>query len=216
MIKSDLPEFTALWQSTASLTQPHKPPPTDMAIALAFRTLERFDIADVRRALTHHLNDTTAGSFMPKPADLIRHIDGDTDSRALIAWSKVEDTMRLVGSWQSVVFDDPLIMACLEEMGGWLSLCKTSGEELPFRRQEFTKRYRGYLNRPPARHPTHLIGDIESEAARLGQEIPDPVLIGDTETALSVHRLGDRGRARMVALGQAIKSLGYDSAKSDE
>lgn len=216
MKKSDLGEFTALWHGAAALLTPNKPPPTDMAIMLAFRTLERFSIADVRRAMTHHLNDTGDGRFMPKPADLIRHIEGDTDSRALIAWSKVEDTIRLVGSWQSVVFDDPLIMACLEEMGGWLSMCKTSSDELPFKRQEFTKRYRGYLNRPPTRHPTHLIGDIEAEADRLGQKKPDPVLVGDTEAALAVHRLGDRGKVGMVALGEALKTISGHLAKPDE
>jgi hypothetical protein len=211
--KSDYPEFTTVWLAAAEI---YGKTPSDAAVVMAFRSLLRFELQDVKRAITAHVNDTGDGRFMPKPADLIRHIEGDTDSRALIAWSKVEDTMRLVGSWQSVIFDDPLIMACLEEMGGWLSMCKTSSDELPFKRQEFTKRYRGYLNRPPSRHPTHLIGDIEAEAERLGQQKPDPVLVGDTETALAVHRLGDRGKPRMVALGQALKSLGYDSAKSDD
>lgn len=216
MTKKDLTEFTALWQSAAGLLQPTKPEPSDMAIMLAFRTLAQFEIADIRRALTQHITDTTAGSFMPKPADLIRHIEGDTESRALIAWSKVDDTMHRAGSWQSVVFDDPLIMACIDEMGGWLSLCKTTDDEMPFKRQEFTKRYRGYINRPPSSYPSKLIGDIEAEAAILGQDPPEPLLVGNTQAALDVHRSGYRTKQRAIPLAEAIERLKLEHKASDD
>jgi len=65
---------------------------------------------------------------MPKPADIIRAIKGNSQTQSLQAWSKVEDAIRLVGPYRSVVFDDLAIHGVLQEMGGWVKLCQALGK----------------------------------------------------------------------------------------
>ncbi len=54
------------------------------------------------------MQNAEAGQFPPKPADLIRFLDGTGESRAMGAWSLVERTLRRIGPYQSLVFDDPI------------------------------------------------------------------------------------------------------------
>ena len=97
-----------------------------------WETLKRFPLADVKRAFNRHVQNPTNGQFWPKPADLIRLLDGDPESRAMIAWRKVLDAIEGAGPYQTVVFDDPIIHMALENLGGWLEICKVTDHELPF------------------------------------------------------------------------------------
>lgn len=214
MQKTDFPHFTAVWSATCEL---YGKQPSDAALGMAFRALYRYDLADVKRALDAHINDPGDGRFMPKPADLVRHIDGDPESRSLQAWSKVENTIERIGSYGTVVFDEPAIMACIEDMGGWIELCKITNDELPFKRNEFTKRYKGYLNRPPERYPSKLIGVTEASNSRTGHmdEIPEPVLIGDTRQALLVHQSGSNQKKGPVSISHAMAMMKLEHKESE-
>jgi len=69
-------------------------------------------------------------------------------------------------------------------------LCKTTTAQLKFSAHEFQKRYQGFLNFPPARHPKVLKGRIEAENARSGYAVPSPKLIGDESQARLVMNSG--------------------------
>lgn len=206
MERDDYPQFQALWTSTCDL---YGKQPSDAAVTMAFRSLARYELADVRRALDAHVSDADGGRFMPKPADLVRHIDGDPESASLQAWSKVEDAIRRIGPWQSVVFDEPSIMAAIEEMGGWIDLCKVTDKELPFRRNEFTKRYKGYINRPPTAYPNKLKGSTEAinEAQAPGWQT-DPMLVGDARKAHQLYHSAPGKAAGPVRLSQVTEEVG--------
>lgn len=134
-------------------------------ITLYREALNRYEFAAIKAALSAHALDPDVGQFMPKPADIVRHIDGGKDDRALKAWSRLEKAIRHHGAYESIVFDDPLIHVVANDMGGWIKLCATPGDEMPFRAAEFVKRYRGCVNRPTPETAPRLVGRFEADGA---------------------------------------------------
>ncbi|MBP6103514.1 MAG: hypothetical protein KA508_00365 [Gammaproteobacteria bacterium] len=176
MKASDITFFSDMMMVIAALY--HKPF-TDKLTDIYWESLEEFSLEEVSEALRLHVRDTEAGRFFPKPADIVRFIEGSSESRALQAWTKVERAFSQVGRYQSLAFDDPLIHAVIQDMGGWIKLCEITLKELPFCCNEFQKRYRGFLNRKPLDTPPYLPGIVERDNAKDGYPIPAPVLLGD-------------------------------------
>jgi len=162
-----------------------------MVMGIWWGALKAYDLAAVRDALGRHAMNPDAGQFCPKPADVVRMIEGSTVDSALAAWAKVVRAIRIVGAWQSVVFDDPLIHAVVDDMGGWPQLCRVTDEELPFRGKEFEARYRGLRGRSIVpEYRARLVGISESENARQGFPIEAPITVGDPERAAQVMAKG--------------------------
>ncbi len=214
MTPNDYSEFVTLW---SQVSEQYGKSPSDGALDLIFGALQRFDLESVRQALIAHMNDTQHGSFAPKIADIVRHIEGDGDTRALSAWGKVEDAIRRVGPYETVVFDDPRTMAAIEEMGGWIKLCDVTDKDLPFKGNEFKKRYQGYISRPPERFPSKLLGMSEAENAGEHQEfVPEPRLIGEPQKCLAVIKRGSEARPGALRLSEALDSVaGRLTSKSE-
>jgi len=204
MTQNDMAAFAKIWGGMAEM---YGKTVSDAVIAMCFNALQRFDLQDVRRAISAHVADPVRGQFIAKPADLILHIDGDPESRSLQAWSLVEDGIFRVGPYQTVVFDEPAVMAAIEDMGGWIDLCKVDEGELPFKRQEFVKRYKGYLTRPPTSHPAKLIGIAEAHNMQHAPSWKDvPRLIGNPERAKLVHQTGS-AKSSNCALSFSISTF---------
>lgn len=191
MQKQDYAEFVSIWNAVCEL---YDRKPHDAAVALAFRALRRFELSDVRRALDAHLNNADEGRFMPKPADVIRFIEGSGCSRAQHAWTSVEWAVKHIGSYSTVVFDDPLTHAVIEDMGGWVSLCRSKTVDMPYRANDFSKRYGAYVLRPPTEHPKKLIGTTEQHNRISGMPIEPPVVIGNRQKAIAVFKSGNAGQ----------------------
>ncbi len=152
--------------------------------------LEPYSLSELRIALKAHLRNPNGGQFFPKPADLIRHLEGGSGTKALQAWTLVERAIRQIGTYQSLAFEDPLIHAVIEDMGGWVKLCAISLKELPFCSLEFQKRYEGLVHKPPHRYPPYLPGVIECENSTKGHAVPEPLLIGDASKTQAVIQGG--------------------------
>lgn len=161
------------------------------SMVLYWQILKRFDFADVERGLVAHLNNPESGQFTPKPADIIRYIDGSTQTRGMLAWSKVEKAVKRVGTYSSVVFDDALIHVVIADMGGWIELGKMTEQEKPFKARDFEKRYAGYaIQGGVAEHPKMLCGIVHHENSQVGIDKKDLVLVGNEELALRVYEGG--------------------------
>ena len=80
-----------------------------------------YEFDAVKQALTRHLRNTDSGMFMPKIADIIKMTQGSSLDSALVAWSKVDKSVRFKGVYADVVFDDPLIHRVIDDMGGWIA-----------------------------------------------------------------------------------------------
>ena len=149
-------------------------------LQLWFAALEQFSIEEVRAGLSRYVRSTESGTFPPKPADVIRMIEGSAGDRGLIAWGKVNETIARAGGYQSVCFDDPIIHCVIEDMGGWPKLCATSPDEIHFRSADFAKRYRAYAERGIVeRHSPYLPGRAEEQNRIGGHRSNPPLMIGD-------------------------------------
>lgn len=211
MTPNDYPDFVEAWTQVSEV---YGRSPSDGALNLIFNALKRFDLTAIKQALTAHINDPKHGDFPPKPADVVRFLEGDGDTRALSAWSKVITAIERVGPWQSVAFDDPIIHAVIDDMGGWLELCRVTDKEEPFKRNEFAKRYAGYIGRPMDNYPAKLLG--EADAANAGEHaefVKEPKLIGNPERALEVMQRGGE-RKQLVHAAETVKLLGIAGGKA--
>ncbi len=194
-------------------------------LRLWWAALEPFSLAEVRHGLTKFVRSPDSGSFPPRPADIIRMIEGTAGDRGMIAWGKVQEAIGRVGGYQSVAFDDPVIHVCIEDMGGWPKLCATESQEMTFRAAEFAKRYRAHAEAGVQRFAPYLTGRHESENRIAGFKAPPPVLIGNPEKALLVIEKGssaptlqitrERGNvSQLIAQALAGKVDNSDADKS--
>ena len=198
---SDKRQFEIIWQNAMAM---YDKQPSDGALDLAFGALQSLSLEQVRQGLSAHVRDPKDGRFFPKPADIIRHIEGDGDSRALAAWSQVEHAIRTIGPYESVVFDQPQTMRVIQDMGGWIQLCEVTEKELPFKQNEFVKRFMGLLSVPVAAFPAKLIGLTEgTNASEHGDFVPEPKLIGNPRRCLAILERGVERANSVMNLSQA-------------
>lgn len=176
------------------------------ALTVWWASCQPFELEQVSSALTGHAMDPERGQFPPKPADLVRVLQGTQTDRALIAWGKVFEAMQRVGAWQSVVFDDGLIHAVVEDIGGWVTLCRSTTDELPFVQRRFSDAYRAYARRPSTTFPGRLPGVAELENRTSGHPTAPPMLIGHVERAQEVMRMGMTGpKTQITDAGAALR-----------
>jgi hypothetical protein len=164
-----------------------------MLIDIYWQGLAAYDYDAVNAAINAHVRNTDTGQFMPKIADVERYMHGNTSTRAMQAWVKVARAVQEVGTYETVAFSDPLIHACIDDMGGWPAIGQILNDELPFKIREFEKRYMAYLQIPPAREPSRmLLGLYERTNKTLGYHgLRPPIMIEDKQKMLSNQSLAD-------------------------
>lgn len=183
-------EFIEFCELLDAVSEQYKPI-SDGAKALYWQGLVDYDLSAIKQALYRHIRNPDNGQFMPKIADVVRMLQGSTQDSALSAWAKVNQAVRRVGTYNSVVFDDPLIHKVLQEMGGWMGLGQKSEDEWPFVAKEFENRYRGFKARNEIGiYPRVLIGVFEASNGNQGFKSQPPMLIGNKEAALLVAKCG--------------------------
>jgi len=183
MEKPDLPKFAELMMSIGEM---YGKAVSQLLTELYWRMLERFQWEDVERALQAHLNNPDTGQYFPKPADVVRFIEGSGEVQALQAWTKVSEAIQRIGAYKSLAFDDALIHAVLEAMGGWMKLCAMKLSDMPFVAHEFQKRYMGFVLKKPERYPAYLWGILEADNTKNGYPVKPPLLVGDAKKASQV------------------------------
>lgn len=158
---------------------------TEFQLSAWLRVLDGVDVERIAKAFDAHLMDPSAGQFLPKPADLVRQLQGTQTDRAALAWSKALQAIQRVGAYASVVFDEPAIHCAVEDLGGWPALCATTYDELPHVERRFCAAYRAHLKGGTA-HPPRLPGLAEQHNAIGGHASQPPELIGDEAAARAV------------------------------
>lgn len=171
------------------------------ALSVWWAACAPFELEQVRKALTSHAMDPERGQFAPKPADMVRVLQGTQTDRALVAWGKAYEGIQRAGSYQSVVFDDPVIHAVIVDLGGWVTFCRSTHDELSHLQRRFCHSYRAYARRPDVAYPPKLIGESEASNAHLGRPVSAPLLLGDSAACIRVFKGGgDAARLPMVAM----------------
>lgn len=197
---------------------------SSFALDVWWTALKGHDLAAIVDAFNRHLANPDSGQFPPKPADIIRMLQGSTQDAALRAWAKVDQAVRRIGTYCDVAFDDALIHRVIQDMGGWISLGAKAEEEWPFVAREFENRYRGFRSRNESpEYPASMVGIVTAHNSRNGFKIELPVLIGNEQMAKKVLRGGTDKPAldfkRMSdeldeAVGGAIENQAINREKS--
>ena len=74
MIHSDKQQFKEVLDGMCEMYQKDKL--SKMALQLYFGSLEKYSIDQVMGAISQHVTDPKHGTFLPKVADIVRHIEG--------------------------------------------------------------------------------------------------------------------------------------------
>jgi hypothetical protein len=178
------------------------------AIAVWEQACETFAVEQVTKALSAHLMDAERGQFMPKPADIVRQLQGTSTDRSLIAWGKTLDAMNRVGAYTSVCFDDGLIHKVVEDMGGWAKLCRSNIDELGYLQKRFCDAYKAYAGRGDNDYPAVLIGEHDASNILRGYGAKHPTLLGDPDKAKRVLERGTTGpRVQITSVAAVLPQL---------
>jgi hypothetical protein len=153
---------------------------SEFALGVWWEACRRYDLEQVSKAMTAHAMDPERGQFAPKPADIVRQLDGTQTDRSLVAWGKVLEAMRSVGAYSSIDFGDRAIHAAITDMGGWPTVCRSQVDELPFLQRRFCDSYRAYMRRPEVDAPLRLAGQHETDNARLPNVKVQVACVGGT------------------------------------
>lgn len=187
MLRKHLPEFTNL---LIGVSKAFSKELNQELIEFYWKMLRDFSFAEVEQAMHFHGTNPDTGKFFPLPADIVAAIKGNPKDRALWAWAKTADAMRVVGAYNSIAFDDALIHVALDDMGGWQKICATKVDHMPFVGKEFQERYRSYVLHAPPRHCSYFVGMIESQNSLCSYRYAPPVLFRDEALAKQVIASG--------------------------
>lgn len=178
------------------------------ALDVWWQALKHYELAAIRDALGRHSVNPDNGQFMPKPADVVKMMEGSTLDSAMVAWSKVDHAVHAVGTYATVVFDDALIHRVVDDMGGWPPLGRKTDDEWPFTAKEFQTRYRGYRARketPP--YPDRLLGIIDGENQQQGYKLSVPTFVGLPTQARAVFHGGSGAPRIAITVGEHAAAL---------
>lgn len=170
--------------------------------------LKQFDYEAIERAAWAHTQlPDEAGRWMPRNSDLIKMMEGGTVDQASLAWTKVDNAIRVRGTWDDVVFDDPIIHRVIADMGGWVHIGSKDDKEYPFVGKEFQTRYRSFKMRGEVPdYPNRLTGIANSQNGASGKPLIGMILLGDQEKAKAVYKGGATGALlTMRAVGEALQ-----------
>lgn len=157
------------------------------AMDVWWTALKGYDLPAIIDAFNRHLANPDAGQYPPKPADIIRMLQGSSQDSALRAWAKVDQAVRRIGTYCDVVFDDLIIHRVIQDMGGWIGLGSKNEDEWPFVAKEFENRYRGFKTRAEIPdYPTKLIGIASAHNSQKDFPLDPPILIGNESKARQV------------------------------
>lgn len=139
---------------------------TKPLLQIYYGSLINYTLDQVSLGISKHAADPKHGTFMPKPADIIRQIEADKPSpeaRAELAWMTIEKKMSSIGAYGSLKLDDLQALAAVKSIGSWRDLCHTDISKLAWKRKEFIEAYKNFENTPLEALPSHLAGMIESD-----------------------------------------------------
>jgi hypothetical protein len=187
----------------------HRQPCSDALVGMYWRGCQHWSLEQVQSAVDSLTRDAEAGKFPPKLGDLTRMLDGTHTDRAQLAWGKALEAMASVGAYTDVVFDDPAIHACIEDLGGWPKVCRTETKELGYLQHRFCESHRAYTGRGKFDYPRRLTGDRspDHEYEKKGLQLPKPALIGNPERARAVYEGGNAAGKTAITFANVADRL---------
>lgn len=117
-------------QTLTAIADLYGKPLSDAGLQIWWSALEGYSLAKVQQALSAHVKDPDRGQFMPKPADVVRKIDGPKPTADQIIAMALNPTTPLgvlcrihIGSWnlQNWTAEKlrPLAESCITKLPEW-------------------------------------------------------------------------------------------------
>ncbi len=194
-------------ETMTAIAEVYGKPLSQGMLEIYWTVLSRYPIETVVQALHWHIANPDVGQFLPKPADIVRTIEGTSGDAAATAWAQLDRAVRRIGTWRDVVFPDPLIHRVVYDMGGWVGFGDKSEDEWPFVAKDFQARYRAYRSRGMVpEYPPKLIGRANRGNGAAGYALEPPAYAGPEELCRRVEQ-GGQTRIGFDA-ENPVKSLG--------
>jgi len=169
---------------------------SDTGAGMWWAALKGFDIEAVSDAIDRYIRSGD-GIYNFTTNHVVELIEGGSVDSAKEAWAKMDKAVRLAGPWADVIFDDAIIHAVIEDMGGWAGFGQKKDSEWPFVAKDFETRYRGYKLRDNlGDYAPRILGAISTHNGAIGGPTQDPVLIGDVRKIAAVMG-GGSGAAKI-------------------
>jgi hypothetical protein len=138
-------------------------PVTSLLTTLYWKVLEPFTDEECEQAFKEIL---FSAKFFPKPVEFLEILKGKESDQATQAWIKTVNTIRRIGPYQSVSFDDSTIHDVIQFMGGWPTAGDWMEDELKWKQREFERLYGIMSNRGSS--VKYLPGIVEMENNKNG------------------------------------------------
>ena len=207
-------EKAGLVQLVTDVMAYYRQPVSEFVLQVWCQACQQFTLEQVSKAMTAHVVDAERGVFAPKVADVVRVLAGTTTDRAALAWGKVLGAMSAVGAYSDVIFDDPAIHAAIEDMGGWVKVCRGEMAELSYLQHRFCQAHKAYVGQGKFEFQRRLIGDrspdLDYEVK--GLPLPKPAIVGDRELARAVYAGGSVAAKTRITFSGDINVLGLGMA----
>jgi len=113
---------------------------SEVTAAVWIADLEGYEPAAIDAAFVRHRRDPERGQWMPKTADILRHLQGDAQEKRQTAWAGVLSEARRVGNYGSpnlTAEQQSAVDAC----GGWRAICHCDEKELGFMQRRFMEAF---------------------------------------------------------------------------
>lgn len=103
-------------------------------------------------------------SSLPLPADILEAVHGNPEDKAILALKMVEDAIKEHGAYKSVSFDDKIALTCIENLGGWITICQMELKDWEWKKKEFITLYKALMRNPQnIKHTPYLAGICEHQ-----------------------------------------------------
>lgn len=141
-------------------------------VTMYFGALQRYDYPIVQQAINQHV---AVSAYFPKPAEIRNIIEGTEAERESNIWLALDEAIRKIGVWQSVIVADPVLAAAIIRVwGSWIAMCAFRNENEEFlwnsKRRDFIAAYK-IAAKDPRRYddPVLLAGHCERENQQTGR-----------------------------------------------
>lgn len=120
--------------------------PSNALMEIYWQAFKGWSTDDFQRAC-NAVMFTRKYSKLPLIPEIIEAVHGKSEDRAALAYHALVETMKRVGHWETVVFEDGAIGQAVDAMGGWEYVNTITVEEWKFRRKDFESLYVAHTNR---------------------------------------------------------------------
>lgn len=128
-----------------------------------YMVLKELDINTFNTAIANVMSGRKY-STLPLPADILESVIGNPEDNAILALKMVEDAMKEHGAYKSVSFDDKIALTCIENLGGWITICQMELKDWEWKKKEFITLYKALMRNPQnIKHTPYLAGICEHQ-----------------------------------------------------